>query len=84
MYQSSPRNTVTRDVIVHYMLSFSREKGRQPSVWEISAAAGHASLSTTAGNLRRMVREGLLEKGGQRNRSYSVNLSALPALKQSA
>ena len=84
MYQCTPRNIETRDVIVHYMLSFSREKGRQPSVREISMAAGHASLSTTAGYLRRMVREGLLEKGGQRNRSYSANLSALPAMKKGA
>ena len=79
-----PRNRKTRDTILRYMVSFADEQGRQPSVREISAAAGHASLSTTAGYLRRMVREGLLEKGGQRNRSYSVNLSAIPALKQSA
>lgn len=77
MNQCTPRNQETRNVIVHYMLSFSREEGRQPSVREISAAAGHASLSTTAGYLNRMVREGLLEKGGQRNRCYFVKQAAL-------
>ena len=84
MYQCTPRNTETRDVILHYMLSFSREMGRQPSVREISLAAGHASLSTTAGYLSRMVREGLLEKSGERSRRYSVNPAALGVLKQGA
>ena len=60
---------------MQYMLSFATEQGRQPSVREIGMAAGLQSTSTTAGYLRRMVNEGLLEKSGQpsRGRMYHVS-----------
>ena len=70
--QRTPRNTQTRMQIMKYMLSFATEQGRQPSVREISAAAGLQSTSTTAGYLRRMVNEGLLAQSQQARRNYFV------------
>ena len=57
---------------MEYMLSFATEQGRQPSVREIGIAAGLQSTSTTAGYLRRMVKEGLLARSGQTRRDYYV------------
>ena len=59
MNSRKPRNTKTRDIILRYMMDFADEQGRQPSVREIGEAAGLMSTSTTAGYLRRMVKEGL-------------------------
>ena len=73
IHSRKPRNFQTRDAILRYMISFSRETGKQPSVREIGAAAGLMSTSTTAGYLQRMMREGLLEKSGEARRPYSVN-----------
>ena len=72
MQKHPPRNTGRRNEIIQYMLTFATEQGRQPSVREISVAAGLQSTSTTAGYLRRMVNEGLLAKGGKAHRSYFV------------
>ena len=68
MCKHPPRNPEKRVQIMQYMLDFATEQGRQPSVREISAAAGLQSTSTTAGYLRRMVNEGLLFQGGQSRR----------------
>lgn len=82
MNSRSPRNRKTRNVILHYMVSFAREQGRQPSVREIGEAAGLMSTSTTAGYLQRMVNEGLLEKSGQHRRNYLVTNSGVAMLKR--
>ena len=82
MNNRSPRNRKTRNVIMDYMISFAREQGRQPSVREIGEAAGLMSTSTTAGYLRRMVNEGLLEKSEQSRRSYSVSSIGAAMLKK--
>ena len=81
MISRTPRNRKTRNVILHYMVSFTREQGRQPSVREIGEAAGLTSTSTTAGYLQRMVNEGLLEKSGQSRRNYMVTSSGVAMLK---
>ena len=81
MISRTPRNRKTRNVILHYMVSFAREQGRQPSVREIGEAAGLMSTSTTAGYLQRMVNEGLLEKSGQSRRNYMVTSSGVAMLK---
>ncbi len=78
----TPRNRQTRNVILHYMISFAREQGRQPSVREIGEAAGLMSTSTTAGYLQRMVNEGLLEKNGQSRRNYLVTSNGVAMLKR--
>ena len=72
MQNHQPRNKEKRNQIIRYMLSFATEQGRQPSVREISVAAGLQSTSTTAGYLRRMVNEGLLAQSGQARRNYFV------------
>ena len=82
MISRSPRNRMTRSVILHYMVSFAREQGRQPSVREIGEAAGLMSTSTTAGYLQRMVNEGLLEKSGQHRRNYMVTRSGAMLINQ--
>ena len=82
MINRSPRNRTTRNVILHYMVSFAREQGRQPSVREIGAAAGLMSTSTTAGYLQRMVNEGLLEKSGRSRRNYMVTSSGAAMVKR--
>ena len=82
MNSRSPRNRKTRNVILHYMVSFAREQGRQPSVREIGEAAGLMSTSTTAGYLQRMVNEGLLEKSSQSRRNYLVTNSGVAMLKR--
>ena len=79
-----PRNRQTRQVIMDYMLSFARQQGRQPSVREIGEAAGLMSTSTTAGYLRRMVNEGLLEKSSESRRSYSVTHDGAAMLRRMA
>lgn len=81
MQNHPPRNKAKRIQIMQYMLSFSTEQGRQPSVREIGLAAGLQSTSTTAGYLRRMVNEGLLAKGGQARRSYYVTHYAAEQLR---
>ena len=73
MNHHTPRNLQTRNVILEYMMSFSREQGRQPSVREIGEAAGILSTSTTAGYLKRMVNEGLLIQGEGAKRNYFVS-----------
>lgn len=82
MVGRTPRNRQTRNVILHYMVSFAREQGRQPSVREIGEAAGLMSTSTTAGYLQRMVNEGLLEKSGQSRRNYMVTSSGAMMINQ--
>ena len=82
MISRSPRNRKTRNVILHYMISFAQEQGRQPSVREIGEAAGLMSTSTTAGYLQRMVNEGLLEKSGQHRRNYMVTSSGIAMLRK--
>ena len=80
MVSRTPRNRQTRNVILHYMVSFAREQGRQPSVREIGEAAGLMSTSTTAGYLQRMVNEGLLEKTSQARRNYLVTRTGVDML----
>jgi repressor LexA len=82
MNSRKPRNRKTRDVILRYMVSFSNEQGRQPSVREIGDAAGLTSTSTTAGYLRRMVDEGLLFQSGQSRRKYFVTQNAIQMIRQ--
>ncbi|MBR0514142.1 MAG: hypothetical protein IJK06_07805 [Clostridia bacterium] len=82
MISRTPRNRQTRNVILHYMVSFAMEQGRQPSVREIGEAAGLMSTSTTAGYLNRMVNEGLLEKIPQRRRNYIVTTSGAALVKK--
>ena len=72
MIRRTPRNRQTRNKILHYMISFAKEQGRQPSVREIGEAAGLMSTSTTAGYLQRMVNEGLLERNSSARRNYYV------------
>ena len=66
---------------MRYMISFATEQGKQPSVREIGEAAGLQSTSTTAGYLRRMVNEGLLERTGKSNRNYFVTRDAAELLR---
>ena len=72
MNSRTPRNRRRRLLILHYMISFARDEGRQPTVREISEAAGLMSTSTTAGYLNRMVKEGLLERNAAARRNYFV------------
>ncbi|MBQ9402651.1 MAG: hypothetical protein IJU38_09795 [Clostridia bacterium] len=81
MQSSKPRNQEKRLLIMQYMISFATERGKQPSVREIGQAAGLQSTSTTAGYLRRMVNEGLLERTTKTNRNYFVTRSAAELLR---
>ncbi|MER1994266.1 MAG: hypothetical protein ABS897_09545 [Eubacteriales bacterium] len=81
MQSSKPRNQEKRLLIMQYMISFATERGKQPSVREIGQAAGLQSTSTTAGYLRRMVNEGLLERKTKTNRNYFVTRSAAELLR---
>ena len=81
MQNHPPRNREKRIVIMQYMLSFATEQGRQPSVREIGEAAGLLSTSTTAGYLRRMVKEGLLGRSGDTRRNYFVTKYAAECLR---
>ena len=81
MQKHPPRNREKRIVILQYMLSFATEQGKQPSVREISEAAGLQSTSTTAGYLRRMVNEGLLGQSSAARRNYFVTRYAAEQLK---
>ena len=81
MQNHPPRNAEKRIQIMQYMIKFSSECGRQPSVREIGMAAGLLSTSTTAGYLRRMVNEGLLSQSGQARRNYYVTRSAADLLR---
>ena len=81
MQGSKPRNQGKRILIMRYMISFATEQGKQPSVREIGKAAGLQSTSTTAGYLRRMVNEGLLEQNGRSNRNYIVTKDAAELLR---
>ena len=81
MNSRTPRNRRRRLLILHYMISFARDEGRQPTVREISEAAGLMSTSTTAGYLRRMVNEGLLAKSEQARRIYFVTSNAQELLR---
>ena len=82
MQKRNPRNRKTRYIILRYMMSFSDEQGRQPSVREIGKAAGLTSTSTTAGYLRRMVGEGLLFQSGESRRNYFVTQNAMALIRQ--
>jgi repressor LexA len=66
---------------MRYMISFATERGKQPSVREIGKAAGLQSTSTTAGYLRRMVNEGLLEQTTKGKRNYFVTRNAAELLR---
>ena len=81
MQKHPPRNHEKRIQIMEYMLNFATEQGRQPSVREIGVAAGLQSTSTTAGYLKRMVNEGLLERTTKTNRNYFVTRSAAELLR---
>ena len=81
MQNSRPRNQEKRILIMRYMITFATERGKQPSVREIGEAAGLQSTSTTAGYLRRMVNEGLLEQTGKTNRNYFVTRNAAELLR---
>ena len=81
MQSSRPRNQEKRILIMQYMISFATERGKQPSVREIGEAAGLQSTSTTAGYLRRMVNEGLLEQTEKSNRNYFVTRDAVKQLR---
>ena len=81
MQSSKPRNQEKRLLIMQYMISFATERGKQPSVREIGQAAGLQSTSTTAGYLRRMVHEGLLEQTAKTNRNYFVTRNAAELLR---
>lgn len=72
MERGAPRNLKTRETIIGFMNSFFEKHGCYPTIREISAAAGLASTSTTAGYLNRMVGEGLLGKNDGPNRFYFV------------
>ena len=82
MNSRKPRNRKTRDIILRYMMEFAEEQGRQPSVREIGEAAGLTSTSTTAGYLRRMVKEGLLTQGDHSRRNYYVTQNAMMLIRQ--
>ncbi len=82
MHSRTPRNTQTREIILRYILSFSNEMGRQPSVREIGEAAGLMSTSTTAGYLQRMVNEGLLKQGTESKRKYYLTRVALMEMRR--
>ena len=82
MNNRKPRNRETRETILRYMMAFSNEKGKQPSVREIGDAAGLMSTSTTAGYLRRMVNEGLLAQGEQSRRNYYVTKNAMNRMRR--
>lgn len=69
---NKPRNMKTRKVIVSYIKSYKKDNAFLPSVQEIQSAAGHMSLSTTAGYLRRMVDEGILRRTDAYERNYDV------------
>ena len=64
------RNAERRTVICDYIRQSYKEKGTLPTVREIGRVAGLSSLSTTAGYLNRMVREGILKKTDTRYRVY--------------
>ena len=81
MLGSKPRNQEKRILIMRYIISFASERGKQPSVREIAEAAGLQSTSTTAGYLRRMVNEGLLEQNGRSSRNYFVTRDATEQLR---
>ena len=81
MQKHPPRNNEKRVQIMQYIISFATEQGRQPSVREISAAAGLQSTSTTAGYLRRMVNEGLLGQSEAARRNYFVTRYAAEQLR---
>lgn len=81
MQGSKPRNQEKRLLIMRYMISFATERGKQPSVREIGEAAGLQSTSTTAGYLRRMVNEGLLEQTENTSRNYFVTSNAAELLR---
>ena len=81
MQNGKPRNQEIRLLIMRYMISFATEQGKQPSVREIGEAAGLQSTSTTAGYLRRMVNEGLLEQTSKTNRNYFVTRNAAELLR---
>ena len=81
MQNSKPRNQEKRLLIMRYMISFATEQGKQPSVREIGQAAGLQSTSTTAGYLRRMVNEGLLEQTAKTSRNYFVTTDAAELLR---
>ena len=81
MQGNKPRNQEKRLLIMRYMISVATEQGKQPSVREIGQAAGLQSTSTTAGYLRRMVNEGLLEQTTKTNRNYFVTTNAAELLR---
>ena len=82
MISRKPRNSITRKVILHYMISFYHKNGRQPTVREIGEAADLLSTSTTAGYLCRMVNEGLLERNEKSRRNYAVTRMGADMLKK--
>ncbi len=69
----TPRNNQTRKNILAFVYSFSKKEGTPPSVREIMDAAGHHSISTTAGYLDRLVRDGYLIRSERFMRKYEVS-----------
>lgn len=67
-------NDARRRNIAEYMTTYARTYGKQPSVREIGQAVGISSTSTTAGYLKRMVKDGILSIRNDVNYyRYSVN-----------
>jgi repressor LexA len=81
--QHAPRNLNTRKIILQFIMEYAKENGRQPSVREIGTAANLSSLSTIAGYLRRMKRDGLLECEERFGRKYFVAAKANEFLRAS-
>ena len=81
MQSGRSSNQQKRILIMQYMIRFATERGKQPSVREIGEAAGLQSTATTAGYLRRMVNEGLLEQTEKSNRNYFVTSNAAELLR---
>ena len=68
-----PRNHATRRIILNFVYSFYEKEGIPPSVREIMNAAGHHSISTTAGYLDRLVRDGYLIRSERFERKYEIS-----------
>lgn len=68
-----PRNNAMRKFILKFVYTFSEKEGIPPCVREIMNAAGHQSISTTAGYLDRLVRDGYLLRVERHGRKYEVS-----------
>ena len=62
-------NEKTRQEILSFIRRFAKERGRSPSVREIGLAVGLRSTSSVYGYLRRMEKDGLIERDPMKPRS---------------